>query len=359
MAIAVQLDYQVDLCKPVHLIHMDVPFFVGDQNAHRFHVKLARKGCAIDVSGIQVTGYMVRADKQTVIWDGEADGCDLYLTMPAACYAVPGRFRLLLRVTLGDTIETALWVEGAMIASATDVIVDPGEKFPSLEEMLKRIEALEKGSTGGSGGTGYTPIRGVDYWTEADQESIVQQVITALGTPVFGTVDADNNIILTGALTNGTYTVKYEDADGNQTEIGSIAMSGSEPITSDVALTWEYGVKLSKTDNTYSTVSYDPASVNNSYAASQHITIEDGATYTLGTNHDTWNVTISVCYFDANGDFVSYSDAVFASETSRDPVTFTPVVGATTMRLRVWTTVDQYDGDIVTRMAQLFMKKTL
>lgn len=69
---------------------------------------------------------------------------------------------------------------------------------------------------------GYTPEKGVDYWTDADQESIVQQVITALGTPVFGRVDAENNIILTGELADGTYTIKYENAEGNVTEIGKL-----------------------------------------------------------------------------------------------------------------------------------------
>ena len=66
------------------------------------------------------------------------------------------------------------------------------------------------------------PVKGVDYWTQAGQESIVQQVITALGTPVFGRVDADNNVILSGELVSGTYTIKYEDADGNVTEIGTL-----------------------------------------------------------------------------------------------------------------------------------------
>lgn len=69
---------------------------------------------------------------------------------------------------------------------------------------------------------GYTPEKGVDYWTPADQEAIVQQVIAALGTPVFGRVDADNNIILTGELADGTYTIKYEDAEGEQTVIGTL-----------------------------------------------------------------------------------------------------------------------------------------
>ena len=69
---------------------------------------------------------------------------------------------------------------------------------------------------------GKKPQKGVDYWTDADQESIIQQVVAALGTPVFGTVDENNNIILTGALADGTYTLKYEDADGNVTTIGTL-----------------------------------------------------------------------------------------------------------------------------------------
>lgn len=54
------------------------------------------------------------------------------------------------------------------------------------------------------------------------QEEIVQAVIAAMGTPVFGRVDDENNIILTGELADGTYTIKYEDADGNVTEIGTL-----------------------------------------------------------------------------------------------------------------------------------------
>jgi hypothetical protein len=51
------------------------------------------------------------------------------------------------------------------------------------------------------------------------KEEIVQEVIAALGTPVFGRVDADNNIILTGELANGTYYLWYEDENGKQSEI--------------------------------------------------------------------------------------------------------------------------------------------
>ena len=61
-----------------------------------------------------------------------------------------------------------------------------------------------------------------------NEEDIVQQVITALGTPVFGRVDENNNIILTGELASGTYTIKYEDGEGNRTEIGTLDHDGTD-----------------------------------------------------------------------------------------------------------------------------------
>lgn len=93
------------------------------------------------------------------------------------------------------------------------------------------------GTPGKDGTDGKTPVRGVDYWTPADQEAIVQQVIAALGTPVFGRVDADYNIVLTGELAVGTYTVKYEDVDGTVTEIGELVQgptyTNQLPISTD------------------------------------------------------------------------------------------------------------------------------
>jgi len=41
----------------------------------------------------------------------------------------------------------------------------------------------DTGATGATGAAGYTPVRGVDYWTDADKEYIIQQVLAALNTP--------------------------------------------------------------------------------------------------------------------------------------------------------------------------------
>lgn len=37
-----------------------------------------------------------------------------------------------------------------------------------------------KGADGGQGEPGYTPVKGVDYWTQADQAAIVDAVLAAL-----------------------------------------------------------------------------------------------------------------------------------------------------------------------------------
>ena len=41
---------------------------------------------------------------------------------------------------------------------------------------------------------------------------------------IIGFVDSDNNIILTGELANGIYTIVYENADGEQTAIGGFTL---------------------------------------------------------------------------------------------------------------------------------------
>lgn len=83
------------------------------------------------------------------------------------------------------------------------------------------------GADGAAGADGKTPVRGTDYWTEADQQAIVQQVIAALGTPVFGTVDENKHITLSGHLANGTYTIAFEDTDGFTSEICTIKKGNS------------------------------------------------------------------------------------------------------------------------------------
>lgn len=106
----------------------------------------------------------------------------------------------------------------------------------------------------GGGSGGYTPQKGTDYWTEADKAEMTAQVqavcvaknqgaenvgkILVVGTDgkltlidmpeggasgdVVGVLDEANNILLSGNLADGTYTLKYENNDGTYTEIGTL-----------------------------------------------------------------------------------------------------------------------------------------
>lgn len=78
---------------------------------------------------------------------------------------------------------------------------------------------------GKQGSAGKTPVRGVDYYTEADKAEIVAMVIESLGgNPVFGYVDENNNIIVSVSLPDGTYSVKYEMEDGSKVNIGNLVI---------------------------------------------------------------------------------------------------------------------------------------
>ncbi|MBR3963884.1 MAG: hypothetical protein IKJ80_00565 [Clostridia bacterium] len=75
-------------------------------------------------------------------------------------------------------------------------------------------------------GTSSADLKGDPYTlTEADKAEIVQMVIESLGgNPIFGYVDENNNIIVSGNLADGSYSVKYEMEDGSTVDIGDLVL---------------------------------------------------------------------------------------------------------------------------------------
>ena len=206
-----------------------------------------------------------------------------------------------------------------------------------------------KGSTGETGATGAagadgkdgvdgkTPVLGTDYFTEADREDMIQQILSELGAiPVYGRVDANNNIILTAALGDGTYTLKYENADGTVTEIGTVTVSENDagggetlPASGYAEMTWYDGVKLDKNNGSEGT--------GTGYCASSHVEIWDGYTYTAKqTMYDGSRYGgVNVVYYDANGSLVSCTE-LWVSDSNEHSVVLTPPANAVTFRLRVY-----------------------
>lgn len=69
---------------------------------------------------------------------------------------------------------------------------------------------------------------------EGVKADIAQQVIDAFnGLPLFGTVDADNNIKISSMLADGEYTLVYENSDGTTTELGTFIVDGESGADSN------------------------------------------------------------------------------------------------------------------------------
>ena len=85
---------------------------------------------------------------------------------------------------------------------------------------------------------------------------------------VIGTLDENNNVILSGELADGTYTLKYENADGTYTEIGTLQV-GELSVVSILAI---------KTKTSYTegdTLNTDDITVTATYSDGSTKTITD------------------------------------------------------------------------------------
>lgn len=116
--------------------------------------------------------------------------------------------------------------QGVALKALIDALDTDKLDASALISAINTALAQAKASGAFDGADGKNGKDGEDYvLTDADKEEIVAEMLTALGTPMAGTVDEDNNIILGGELPDGTYTLKYYN-QGEYIEIGKLVVSG-------------------------------------------------------------------------------------------------------------------------------------
>lgn len=143
MSILLDRTWDVDLLAPVTPRPLRDVLLCGDRSAHRLHVQLHRGGES--VTGITgVTGCFLRADGASVIMTGETEAGGVQLVLAPACYEVPGRGSLLVRVSEGDSIVTALWLEVSVAGTASETIIDGDDVVPTLDDLLSRLAQMEQ-----------------------------------------------------------------------------------------------------------------------------------------------------------------------------------------------------------------------
>ena len=164
------------------------------------------------------------------------------------------------------------------------------------------------------------------YGQQTGQEEIVQQVIAALGTPVFGTVDENNVITLTGALESGTYTLMYEDAAGNALEIGTIALNDDGPID----IPWAEGYTCGGSSGTTNTAAAE-------YITTEKMPLDAGYEYTLHTGATLGYNSLFVYYYSADGAALGRNEAESfqtTTQNSNQSVVLSPKDGAVAFKLQ-------------------------
>lgn len=144
MPVISQYKYTVDLARGVHVIPLGQLLFSGDKSGDVFRVRVQESGKDADLTGASVNAYLMRADHATVPLNGETEGSEAVVVLSPACYAVPGRCVLVVKLVHGDVLHTIFAAEGAIMRSSTDAVIDQDNIIPSIDELLAQIDAMEQ-----------------------------------------------------------------------------------------------------------------------------------------------------------------------------------------------------------------------
>jgi len=117
--------------------------FTQDNMANLIGVVLKNDGANVDIDG-SVVGYAIRADKNTVIINGEKEGNRAWVILPEAAYAYPGPLSVVIRVVNGEDKTVIGACSGYVTRSISGSPVDPGHVIPDITELLAMIEECEE-----------------------------------------------------------------------------------------------------------------------------------------------------------------------------------------------------------------------
>lgn len=145
MSITMGMQYTIDLDAPLYKMPARTLLVEGDKLANALVVEVVRGKEPVDLAGLGVTGEMIRTGEVMPL-TGSISGNTATLTLPQACYAVPGGFELQMRLvnTADGITRTILILSGKIERKGSGTIIDVGEVVPNLDDLLAQIDAMKQ-----------------------------------------------------------------------------------------------------------------------------------------------------------------------------------------------------------------------
>ena len=115
----------------------------GDEAGNRYGVRITKNGSPVSLSGASCIGYFIRSDGGTLVINGSVSGNEAYVNLPAAAYAKEGQFSLAIKVSGTGFADTMRIVDGTVVRTSTNTMLDPASEVPSLASLMAVISRAE------------------------------------------------------------------------------------------------------------------------------------------------------------------------------------------------------------------------
>ena len=132
-------DLICNLAQPVNVTYLHGNLFSLDNDGNTINVIVMDNGEPATIGG-SVSANVIRSDGGTVAVSGTISGNKCSITLPQACYAVPGVIHIIIKLTESSTVTTIAAVVANVYMSSTDTVVDPGTVITSIQDLIDQIE---------------------------------------------------------------------------------------------------------------------------------------------------------------------------------------------------------------------------
>lgn len=156
--------------------------FTGDVTPLVVNVTVVNAGEPVSLTGNSVTAYCIRSDGQTITWQGSASGSVATVALTAACFDVPGRISLVVKISDGSSVTPIYAAVGIVVRSTGNTVVTPTTGVPTVETLMAQVASATAAADAATTDA---------VAAAAHAEQVAQETEGAVSYAVAQTLDAD------------------------------------------------------------------------------------------------------------------------------------------------------------------------